>query len=139
MRHLLGTPTYPYRMGRRSPPARPPPAMRSWPSVRHVAIQPVPDPDILGLPCGNMGRIYWGLRSELSWMVEWTNTEAVFESARVLEPRPSRFCSSPTRISRSSPEWRVDVRAAWERVVTYGADSDWLTLGEEDEPSDDSE
>ncbi len=124
LRILLGTPTWP----RRALPARPPPAVRTCPSVRHVAIQPVAVRYLESVLRGTMGRFYWSLRSELSWMVEWANQEGVFESARILEPKPDGF-------TRFSSEWRIAVRESWERVVIAGVDIDWLTLGEEDEPS----
>ncbi len=56
------------------------------------------------------------------------NQEGVFESARILKPKPDG-------LARFSSEWRVAVRESWERVVIAGVESDWLTLGEEDEPS----
>ncbi len=67
-------------------------------------------------------------------MVEWANKEGVFDSTRVLKPRLSG-------LTRSSSEWRVSVRETWDRVVTRGVDSDrdWLTTGEEDEVSEESE
>ncbi|KAI0708206.1 hypothetical protein C8T65DRAFT_650397 [Cerioporus squamosus] len=124
IRCLLGTLPHLHWMGGHPGPVNPPPAMRAWPSVRHIAIQPVPPGP--KPTCRPMGPLYRDLRSELSWTVEEANREGIFESARVLDARPSG-------LKRSSKEWHAAVRDAWDMVVTSGVDSDWLTLGEEDE------
>ena len=123
IRLLLGTPSYPHKMGRRPVPVHPPPTTREWPSLSHIAIQPLSDPSLSGMPYGNSGLIYWNFRSELSWMAEWANRENVVD-VQVLKPITAK---------RASTEARARVRQAWERLVSSGVDSDWLTLGESEE------
>ncbi|RPD53984.1 hypothetical protein L227DRAFT_616546 [Lentinus tigrinus ALCF2SS1-6] len=126
VRLLLGTPSYPHKMGRRPVPVHPPPSTREWPTLRPIAIQPLPSPHIKSAHCGNVELSYWNLRSALSWMADWAKKEDVVD-ALVLKP---------VRAKRASVDGRARVRQAWERLITSGVDSDWFTFGDSEEDED---
>ena len=72
---------------------------------------------------GTAGVFYWNLRSELSWKAEWATRQGGVD-VRVIEA---------VRAERAAVEARARVRRAWERLVSCGVDSDWLTWGESEE------
>ena len=99
-----------------------------WPSVRHMAIQPAnrfPRKYLDG-EYGQLALKYWRtLRWQLTRNARLARQEGAMD-VRVLEPWPFG-------VKRWDPQVTAAIRVAWERIITRGVESDWLTFGEEDE------